>query len=112
MSSRAVPAAVAHVPVASTVSDWFEAHGSDILMAAVILVAAMVVNFLVRRSIRLTVDRLVKTSEAQREKAEGEDSGSDSREAADRLATATLRKERAEQRTRTIGSLLRSSMSA
>lgn len=107
MSSRAVPAAVAHVPVASTVSDWFEAHGSDILMAAVILVAAMVVNFLVRRSIRLTVDRLVKTSEAQREKAEGEDSGSDPREAADRLATATLRKERAEQRTRTIGSLLR-----
>jgi moderate conductance mechanosensitive channel len=99
--------AVAHLTVASTVSDWFDSHGGDILMAAAILVAAMVVNFLVRRSIRLTVDRLVKSSEEQREKAEREDAGSGPQQTAERLAAAALRRERAEQRTRTIGSLLR-----
>jgi small conductance mechanosensitive channel len=100
-------AAASHLPVASTVSDWLESHGGDILVAATIIVAAMIINFLVRRSIRLTVDRLVKSSEAAREKAEREDAGSGPQQTAERLAAAALRRERAEQRTRTIGSLLR-----
>jgi moderate conductance mechanosensitive channel len=108
ISTRAV--AHASPPLASAssaVSDWFEAHGSDILTAAAILIAAVIINFLVRRSIRLAVDRLVKTSEAQRAKAEREDTGSLPQQTAERVAAAALQRERSEQRTRTIGSLLR-----
>ena len=101
------PLGGARVTLANTVSDWFEAHGGDILTAAAILVAAFIINFLVRRSIRLAVDRLVKSSEEQRDKAEREDGGGGPQQTADRLAAAALRRERAEQRTRTIGSLLR-----
>jgi small conductance mechanosensitive channel len=99
--------AVAHVTFASTASDWFEVHGGDILTAALILVVAVIANFLVRRSIRLAVDRLVKASEARREKAEREDTGGLPQKSAERLRAATLQRERAEQRTRTVGSLLR-----
>ena len=93
--------------VSSTLSDWFEARGSDVLTAAAILVAAVIINFLVRRSIRLAVDRLVKASEARREKAEREEAAGLPQQTAERLRAAALQRERTEQRTRTVGSLLR-----
>ncbi len=107
--------AAAVVTAGSTASDWFEAHGGAVLTAALILVAAIIINFLVRRSIRLAVDRLVKASEARRERAEQQDASAQQTEdaaavrlqTAERLRAAALRRERAEQRTRTVGSLLR-----
>ena len=151
--SIAASRAAAPATVASTVSDWLDEHGPDILVAALILVAAVVLNLIVRRSIRLAVERLVKASEARRERAEREDAeagraagragaedaagragaedaagraGEDAgvrtdegaeaaarrtaalvRERAERLRAAALLSERAEQRTRTVGFLLR-----
>jgi len=93
------------------VADWFEKHDADLLTAAVILAVALVLDFVVRRAIHVTVERLVKASEARREGAEREDAeaGPTSlhQQAAERLRAAALHSERAEQRMRTIGSMLR-----
>jgi moderate conductance mechanosensitive channel len=103
----AVIAASAPV-VGSAVSDWFDANGAAIVTALLIMVAAVIINFIVRRSIRLAVDRLVKTSESRRERAEGADEASGlAEEATRRRHEEAVRRERAEQRTRTVGSLLR-----
>ena len=93
--------------VGSAVSDWFDANGAAIVTALLIMVAAVIINFIVRRSIRLAVDRLVKASEARREKAEREEAAGLPQQTAERLRAAALQRERTEQRTRTVGSLLR-----
>jgi len=94
--------------VSSTVSDWFVEHGDALITAALILLAAVVLNFIVRRAIRSAVDRLVKASEARRERAEGDDdAGGLPEDAVRRRHEEEVRRERTEQRTRTVGSLLR-----
>ena len=94
--------------VSSTISDWFETNGDALITAGLILVAAFVLNLIVRRSIRLAVDRLVKASESRRERLEGEDDASGLPEdAVRRRREEEVRRERTEQRTRTVGSLLR-----
>jgi len=94
--------------VSSTISDWFETNGDALITAGLILVAAFVLNLIVRRSIRLAVDRLVKASESRRERLEGEDDASGLPEdAVRRRHEEEVRRERTEQRTRTVGSLLR-----
>jgi DNA-binding transcriptional regulator PaaX len=106
-------AAVAHcfavvtASVSSTISDWFETNGSALITATLILVAAFVLNLIVHRSIRLAVDRLVKASESRRERVEGEDDASGLPEdAVRRRHEEEVRRERSEQRARTVGSLL------
>jgi len=108
--------AVAHVAaplasVGSSISDWFEEHGDALITAALILLAAVVLNFIVRRAIRLSVERLVKANAARRERAEREDEAAGAaglpRQTAERLRALAVQSERTEQRTRTVGSLLR-----
>lgn len=106
--AHALVVATSVAPVGSTASDWFDENGGDLITAILILVAAVILNFVVRRSIRLAVDRLVKASEARRERAEGEgETSALGEEAARRRHEDEVRRERTEQRTRTVGSLLR-----
>ena len=118
----------AHPPVTlasvgSSIAYWFEAHDGALITAALIIVAAVVLNYVVRRAIRLAVDRLAKTSEVRRERAERHDLAAEERDDAasgdaaasatvlrqqsiERLRAVALQSERTEQRTRTVGSLL------
>ena len=97
--------------IGSEIADWFDAHAQDLLTAALIMVGAVVLNFIVRRAIRHSVDRLVKSNAARRERAERDDQAAGEagrpRQASERLRALAAQSERSEQRTRTVGSLLR-----
>jgi small conductance mechanosensitive channel len=97
--------------VGSSIADWFEAHATAIVTSAIIVVAAVVLNFVVRRAIRLAIERLVKANVARRERAErDEQTGPSSalqQQTVERLRSLALQSERSEQRARTVGSLLR-----
>jgi len=97
--------------IADSISGWFATHDSALITSAIIIVVALVTNFVVRRAIRHAVERLVKASEARRERAEREEPGEDApsalqQQTVERLRVLTAPSGRSEQRARTVGSLL------
>lgn len=75
--------------VGRAIGDWFEGHDAALVTVTLILLAAIVLDFVVRRAIRGTVARLVKASEERRERAERQD------ETARRVAEASIKEETA-----------------
>src|SRR5680860_539325 len=111
-----MPAPVAHALAltassADSISGWFATHDSALITSAIIVVVALVTNFVVRRAIRHAVERLVRASEARRERAEREEAqeGAPSalqQQTVERLRALAIERERSEQRARTVGALL------
>ena len=114
-----MPAPVAHAhalavtaSAVDSISSWFEAHDGALTISAIIIVAALVTSFVVRRVIRHSVERLVKSSEGRRERARSEEArevapSAGRRQNPERLRALAIERERSEQRARTVGSLLR-----
>ncbi len=61
--------------IGDTIADWFEQYDAALVTVVIILVAAVILNFVVRRAIRLAVERLAKASEARRERGGREGAG-------------------------------------
>ncbi len=89
-------------------SGWLESHASALIISGVIIVVAIILNGVLRRVIRRGVDGLTKVRAARRGRAQpsGAEAGL-GRGEAERLHSEAIRSERAEQRARTLGSLLR-----
>jgi len=89
-------------------STWFESNSHALITAAVIVVAAVILNWIVRRAIRRTVDGLANARAAKRSRQLPDTGmGRLERTEVERLQTRAIQSERAEQRARTLGSLLR-----
>ena len=94
------------------VADWFRDNAGSLIAAAIIAVAAVVLNFVVRRAIRRVVERIVRTHESRRARALGHEAltaaaDAPEEELAERRHATVIDARRAEQRARTLGSLLR-----
>ncbi len=105
----------AHAVAASTldpIADWFGDNAGNLVTAAGIVLAAVVLNFVVRRAIRRVVERIARTHESRRERALGDESPAGvsvapEEDLAERRHARVVDARRAEQRARTLGSLLR-----
>ncbi len=95
--------------VSDSVSDWFANHVSVLVTSAIIIVVAVVANFVVRRAIGHAVERFAKKSQVRREREEPQRGASSElqQETVQRMRATSVQAERSEQRARTIGSLLR-----
>ena len=108
-----MPAPTAHAlaltaAVSDSVSDWFANHVSVLVTSAIIIVVAVVANFVVRRAIGHAVERFAKKSQVRREREEPQGASSEMpQETVQRVRATAVQAERSEQRARTIGSLLR-----
>ncbi len=117
----------------SGVADWLQEKGPDILTALAIVVAAAIINFIVSRAIKHGVERMVRAGEERRRKRLEEEAASGAggsgvaagaadgagddapsgapstlqQRARQSLAQIAETSERASQRTRTLGSVLR-----
>ena len=110
-----MPASVPHAlaltaSMADAVSGWFATHGGALIASAIIIIAALVTNFVVRRAISHAVERLVRASEARAASVPSvraqEGAPSSLHQTVERLRALAIQRERSEQRARTVGSLL------
>jgi small-conductance mechanosensitive channel len=94
--------------VSDSVSDWFANHVSVLVTSAIIIVVAVVANFVVRRAIGHAVERFAKKSQMRREREDPQGASYGlQQETVQRMRATAVQAERSEQRARTIGSLLR-----
>ncbi|MBE0529028.1 MAG: mechanosensitive ion channel family protein [Thermoleophilia bacterium] len=93
-------------------SSWITDNIGHLVTSAIIIVVAVVLNFLVRRAIRRFVERFVRAQELRRERALDQESpanalSSSDQQATERLHAVDIAAQRAGQRAQTLGSLLR-----
>ena len=92
---------------ADAVSGWFGSHADALIVSAIIVAVAVILNWVLRRMIRHVVESITKVRAARRDRLDtpaDTELGSDE---AERLHAEAIRMKRAEQRARTLGSLLR-----
>ena len=89
-------------------SGWLESHASALITSGVIIVVAIILNWVLRRVIRHGVDGLTKVRTVRRERAQLSGAEAELGQGeAERMHVKAIQGERAEQRARTLGSLLR-----
>ena len=89
-------------------SGWLESHTTALITSGVIIIVAIILNWVLRRVIRHGVDGLTKVRTARRERAQLSGAGAELGQGeAERLQVKAIQGERAEQRARTLGALLR-----
>ena len=94
-----------------SISTWVVDNIGHLITSAIIVVAAVVLNFVVRRGIRRFVERFVRAQELRRESAPDKEPpanapSSSAQQAAERLHALDIAAQRSGQRAQTLGSLL------
>ena len=92
----------------NSTSGWLESHANALITSGVIIIVAIILNLVLRRVIRHGVDGLTKVRTVRRERAQLSGAEAELGQGeAERIQVKAIQGERAEQRARTLGSLLR-----